>query len=142
MANFETSNVMEIELYTDEYFMREALKEAYKAVEIDEVPVGAVIVIRNKIIARSHNHTELLNDFTAHAEMLGITSAGMSEAIISDIVGMIDKGYRRNLEGYILCLSRIVKHDMAWDCITVAFAKQKESVPAKYYQLFNKTRNG
>ncbi len=66
---------MEIELFSDEYFMREALKEAHKAAESDEVPVGAVIVIRNKIIARSHNSTELLNDFTAHAEMLAITSA-------------------------------------------------------------------
>jgi len=66
---------MELELYSDEYFMREALKEAHKAVEIDEVPVGAVIVIRNKIIARAHNNTELLNDFTAHAEMMAITSA-------------------------------------------------------------------
>ena len=66
---------MEIELYSDEYFMREALKEAHKAADGDEVPVGAVIVINNKVIARSHNSTELLNDFTAHAEMLAITSA-------------------------------------------------------------------
>jgi len=66
---------MSIELFSDEYFMREALKEAHKAAEADEVPVGAVIVIKNKVIARSHNSTELLNDFTAHAEMLAITSA-------------------------------------------------------------------
>ena len=66
---------MEIELFSDEYFMREALREAKKAEEMDEVPVGAVIVIKNKIIARSHNSTELLKDFTAHAEMLAITSA-------------------------------------------------------------------
>src|SRR5688500_19773294 len=64
-----------MELYTDEYFMREALKEANKAFEIGEVPVGAVVVCRNRIIARAHNQTEKLNDATAHAEMLAVTSA-------------------------------------------------------------------
>ncbi len=64
-----------MELYSDEYFMREALKEAHKAFEIDEVPVGAIIVADNRIIARGHNLTEQLNDVTAHAEMQSITSA-------------------------------------------------------------------
>lgn len=64
-----------MELYTDEYFMREALKEAQKAFDADEVPVGAVIVANNKIIARAHNYTERLNDVTAHAEMQVITAA-------------------------------------------------------------------
>ncbi len=64
-----------MELYSDEYFMNEALKEAQKALEADEVPVGAVIVADNKIIARAHNYTERLNDVTAHAEMQAITSA-------------------------------------------------------------------
>ncbi len=64
-----------MELYTDEYFMREALKEAQKALEIGEVPVGAVVTCKNKIIARGHNQTEQLNDATAHAEMLAITAA-------------------------------------------------------------------
>lgn len=62
-------------LYNDEYFMREALKEAQKAFELDEVPVGAIIVADNRIIARGHNLTEQLNDVTAHAEMQSITSA-------------------------------------------------------------------
>lgn len=62
-------------LYSDEHFMREALKEAQKAFDADEVPVGAVIVANNKIIGRAHNLTELLNDVTAHAEMQAITSA-------------------------------------------------------------------
>jgi tRNA(adenine34) deaminase len=66
---------MELALYTDEYFMREALKEAKKALELGEVPVGAVIVCQNKIIARGHNQTEQLTDATAHAEMLAITAA-------------------------------------------------------------------
>jgi len=64
-----------MDLYTDEYFMREALKEANKAFENGEVPVGAVVVCKNKIIARAHNQTEQLTDATAHAEMLAITSA-------------------------------------------------------------------
>lgn len=64
-----------MELYTDEYFMREALKEAQKAFDIDEIPVGAVVVCKNRIIARAHNQTEKLTDATAHAEMLAATAA-------------------------------------------------------------------
>lgn len=64
-----------MELYSDEYFMNEALKEAKKAFDADEVPVGVVIVADNKIIARTHNLTERLIDVTAHAEMQAITSA-------------------------------------------------------------------
>jgi tRNA(adenine34) deaminase len=64
-----------MELFTDEYFMREALKEAAKALEISEVPVGAVVVCRNRIIARAHNQTEKLTDATAHAEMIAVTAA-------------------------------------------------------------------
>jgi len=66
---------MLVELYTDDYFMGEALKEARKANEKGEVPVGAVVVSQNKIIARAHNQTEQLTDATAHAEMLAVTSA-------------------------------------------------------------------
>ena len=62
-------------IFTDEYFMKKALQEAETAFEKDEIPVGAIIVIDNKIIARSHNLTELLNDVTAHAEMQSITAA-------------------------------------------------------------------
>ena len=57
------------------HYMREALKEARKAFEKDEVPVGAVIVNDGKIIARAHNQVELLKDPTAHAEMIAITQA-------------------------------------------------------------------
>jgi len=64
-----------MDLYTDEYFMREALKEARKAFDLGEIPVGAVVVCQNKILARSHNQTELLTDATAHAEMLAVTAA-------------------------------------------------------------------
>ena len=62
-------------LFTDEYFMRIALNEATNAFERDEIPVGAVIVCNNKIIAKAHNLTETLTDVTAHAEMQAITSA-------------------------------------------------------------------
>ena len=62
-------------MFDHEYFMREALKEARKALEEDEVPIGAVVVCQNKIVGRGHNQTERLNDVTAHAEMLALTSA-------------------------------------------------------------------
>ena len=60
---------------TDRYFMQEALKQARKAYDQEEVPVGAVIVYKNKIIARAHNQIKLLKDPTAHAEMIAITQA-------------------------------------------------------------------
>lgn len=63
------------ELFSDEYFMRKALDEAMAAYERDEVPVGAIIVSNNRIIAKTHNLTETLTDVTAHAEMQAITSA-------------------------------------------------------------------
>jgi tRNA(adenine34) deaminase len=62
-------------IINDEYFMKQALKEATLAFEKGEVPVGAVIVSKTKIIARAHNQTELLKDVTAHAEILAITAA-------------------------------------------------------------------
>lgn len=62
-------------IISDEALMREALKEAQKAFDADEVPVGAIVVCNNKIIARAHNLTERLNDVTAHAEMQAITAA-------------------------------------------------------------------
>ena len=62
-------------IFDDTYFMKKALEEAHIAFEKGEVPVGAVIVIDNRIIARAHNLTELLHDVTAHAEMQAITSA-------------------------------------------------------------------
>lgn len=64
-----------MDMFSDEYFMKKALQEAEMAFDKGEVPVGAVIVIDNRIIARAHNLTELLNDVTAHAEMQAITAA-------------------------------------------------------------------
>ncbi|NMH27021.1 nucleoside deaminase [Flavobacterium silvaticum] len=62
-------------IFTDEYFMKKALQEAEAAYEKGEIPVGALIVVNDRIIARSHNLTEMLNDVTAHAEMQSITAA-------------------------------------------------------------------
>jgi tRNA(adenine34) deaminase len=62
-------------MFTDEYFMKIALQEAQEAFEKDEVPIGCVVVSNDRIIAKSHNLTETLNDVTAHAEMQAITSA-------------------------------------------------------------------
>ena len=62
-------------MLNDEYFMKQALKEAQLAYDKGEIPVGAIIVCKETIIAKAHNQTEQLNDFTAHAEMLAYTSA-------------------------------------------------------------------
>jgi tRNA(adenine34) deaminase len=70
-----------LEPLTDEYLMREALRQAQKAYAADEVPVGAVVVLEGRIIGRAHNQVELLKDATAHAEMLALTQA---EATVGD----------------------------------------------------------
>lgn len=60
---------------TDEYFMMQAIREARKAMEEDEIPIGAVVVLNGKVISRGYNMTEKLKDPTAHAEMIALTSA-------------------------------------------------------------------
>ena len=60
---------------TDEHYMNLALKEAQKALEGDEVPVGAIVVVQNRIISKGWNQVELLNDSTAHAEIIALTAA-------------------------------------------------------------------
>lgn len=64
-----------LSIYSDEHYMKQALREAELAYEEGEVPVGAVVVCQNKIIAKAHNQVQKLNDTTAHAEMLAITAA-------------------------------------------------------------------
>ena len=64
-----------IEPFDDHYFMKKALQEAETAFELGEIPVGAVVTVNNRIIARAHNLTERLHDVTAHAEMQAITAA-------------------------------------------------------------------
>lgn len=83
MAGNSTSNheqcthqiMNELSIHSDEHFMRQALREAERAFEEKEIPVGAVVTCNNKIIARAYNQVQCLNDVTAHAEMLAITSA-------------------------------------------------------------------
>lgn len=65
----------DLSIHSDEHYMKQALKEAEKAYEDREIPVGAVVVCNNRIIARAHNQVERLNDVTAHAEVLAITAA-------------------------------------------------------------------
>ncbi len=62
-------------VFSDDHFMKQALIEANKAYEEGEVPVGAVVVCKNQIIARGYNHTEKLHDVTAHAEIIALTAA-------------------------------------------------------------------
>ncbi len=64
-----------LHIFSDEYFMQQALREADKALAADEIPVGAVIVCNNQIIGRGHNQTEQLQDVTAHAEIIALTAA-------------------------------------------------------------------
>ena len=75
-------------------------------------------------------------DHNTIAAMLGIEASNMVEVIIADIAKMIEQDYRKPLEGYVLCLSRIMKHTIAWNCITEAFSQKNEKVPSKYYELF------
>ena len=65
----------EITIFSDEYFMRQAIQEAQKAFDVGEIPVGCVVVCNNQVIGKGHNLTELLHDVTAHAEMQAITAA-------------------------------------------------------------------
>ncbi len=70
-----------IDLHSDAHFMHEALRQALRAREADEVPIGAVVVRGGRVIARAHNQVETLRDATAHAEMLAITQA---ESVVED----------------------------------------------------------
>ena len=64
-----------LEVYNDEYFMRKVLQQAEQAYELGEIPVGAIVVCEQQIIARGHNSSEQLKDVTAHAEIIAITAA-------------------------------------------------------------------
>ncbi|MEC7173165.1 MAG: nucleoside deaminase [Bacteroidota bacterium] len=92
-----------VEMFDDHYFMKQALIEAQKAYDADEVPVGAVVVIDNKIIARAHNLTVRLNDVTAHAEMQAITAA----ANFLNGKYLIDCTLYVTLEPCVMCMGAI-----------------------------------
>ncbi len=76
----------------------------------------------------------------AAREMVGLISRIAAETVYSDIALMIQKSKRTELDGYIFCLSRVVQHKFAWECIVKAFADQNETVPAKYFSYFNKEK--
>ena len=80
-------------------------------------------------------------DASAVAEMLGITAINMANTVTDDVEAMIKQGHRKSLEGYVLCLSRIIRHANAWVYIEEAFKRTGESIPGKYYALFGKTRD-
>lgn len=88
-----------IDIYTDEYFMKEAFKEAQLALEKDEVPVGAVVVLKDQIIGRGHNLTEQFNDVTAHAEIQAISAA----AEFLDAKYLVDCTLYVTLEPCVMC---------------------------------------
>jgi len=91
-------------IFSDEYFMRQALKEASYAFEEDEVPVGAVVVANNRIIGRGYNQTEKLKDVTAHAEMIAITAAAnyLGSKFLEDCTLYV------TLEPCLMCASAIM----------------------------------
>lgn len=71
------------------------------------------------------------------AAAIGITAIGMTDTIVNDIYQMLEKEQRYSLEGYVLCLSRIISHKLAWECIHTAFRKKGEPIPKKYFPLFH-----
>lgn len=90
---------MMLQVYDDHYFMRQAILQAQEAYELGEVPVGAVVVANNRIIARAHNRTERLKDVTAHAEIIALTAA--SEYLGSKY--LIDCTLYVTLEPCVMC---------------------------------------
>jgi len=90
----------------DEYYMKLALKEAEKAFEKEEVPVGCVIVKKGQILAKAHNQVELLKDPTAHAEMLALTQA--ASACPDDKGRLLDATVYVNLEPCSMCAGALV----------------------------------
>ena len=85
-----------------EYFMKEAIKQAVIALEKGEVRVGAVVVWKQKIVARAHNQMELLHDPTAHAEMIALTQASETLSQMPEAKPAGNKGHRGSLEGATL----------------------------------------
>ena len=120
------------------FYMEEALKEAYKAYEKKETPIGAVIVKNGEIIARAHNQTEELNDSTAHAEILAIRQA-------SEKLGgwrLIDCDLYVTMEPCIMCSgaivnSRIKKLIIGTKHIKNAYTKKQHEFKLDYYETSN-----
>ena len=117
----------------DEYFMREAIKQARYALEEGEIPIGAVIVYNDKIIARAYNQVEKLRDVTAHAEMLAITSA-------ADFVGgkyLQDCTLYVTLEPCIMCVGAI--RLARFKKVVFGTADHRHIMPERWTTLLPKT---
>ena len=118
----------------DEYFMKKALDQAEMAFELDEVPVGAVVVVGQRIIARAHNLTERLKDVTAHAEMQAITAAAHF------LNGKYLKGCTLfvTLEPCVMCMGALYWSQL--DRIVFGAADPKRGFAAKGIQAHPKTK--
>lgn len=79
------------------------------------------------------------NQKDAIANMLGLMGANAVESIMSDITKMLDRNMRDTLDGYVLALSRIIRHDLAWKCIVHSFADANIPIPQGYYRQFDKS---
>lgn len=92
--------------------------------------------LRERFAPKEAKNTSISPEMVNHA--LGIVTEDLRDVITGDISAMLKQGgaYRRSIDGYIFCLSRIMDHKKAWDYITEAFRSQGEKVPTKYYQQF------
>lgn len=117
----------------DEYFMREAIKQARYALQDNEVPIGAVVVYKDKIIARAYNQVERLNDVTAHAEMIAITSAAeyVGGKYLQDCVLYV------TLEPCIMCVGAI-RH-ARFKKIIFGAPDNRHIMPGRWETILNKT---
>ncbi|MBU1863063.1 MAG: tRNA adenosine(34) deaminase TadA [Candidatus Omnitrophica bacterium] len=117
-----------------EYFMKEALREARKALDAGDVPVGAIVVIDNKIVGRAHNQVELLKDPTAHAEMLAITQAAsmLSSQQLQDAV------MYTSLEPCLMCAGALVLSRMKM--LFYATPDQKTGACGSVFDVVNDNR--
>ena len=122
-----------MEMFTDEYFMKQALLEAQYALEKDEVPVGCIVVSNNRIIARAHNLTETLNDVTAHAEMQAITSS-------ANYLGgkyLIDCTLYVTLEPCVMCCGALNWSQISK--VVIGASDEKRGFMSKHLSLHPKT---
>ena len=120
-------------MFSHEYFMKMALQEAEAAKDLQEVPIGCVIVMNNRVIARGHNLTEQLNDVTAHAEMQAITSAAnfLGGKYLKDCTMYV------TLEPCVMCAGAL-----AWSQISnvvIGARDEKRGFISKNLQLHPKT---
>ncbi|WP_395090579.1 nucleoside deaminase [Vaginella massiliensis] len=121
------------ELFSDEYFMQKALQEAEIAYEKDEIPVGAIVVCNNKIIAKSHNLTETLTDVTAHAEMQAITAAAnyLGGKYLKECTLYV------TLEPCVMCAGALYWSQISR--VVIGAADEKRGFKSKMLQLHPKT---